>query len=75
VKIGKRLLAMKEQKNIRNNTVLRSSISVLQNQVDNDKKLFLQEFVKLLAYSDMYFKQRQFTAFYNAALTLTFMAV
>ena len=43
--------------------------------VDIDKKYFLNEFLKLLGYSDMYYKQRNFMALYNAALTCAFLAV
>lgn len=56
VKIGKRLLGLKEKRETRNHTVLRSNIVKLLPQVDNDKKLFLTEFMKVMAYADMYFK-------------------
>lgn len=40
-----------------------------------DKKKFLEEVLKLLAYADMYFKQRSYTGFYNAGLTIAFMCI
>ena len=40
-----------------------------------DKKLFLDELLKMLAYSDLYFKSRQFIAFYNSALAITFICI
>ena len=43
--------------------------------VDVDKKYFLCELMKLLGYSDMYFRQRNFTAFYNAGLACAFLAI
>ena len=43
--------------------------------VDMDKKLFLYEFLKLLAYADFYFKSKEYVAFYNAAMTIAFCAI
>lgn len=40
-----------------------------------DKKLFLEELLKLLAYADMYFKSHQFVAFYNAAQVISFVCI
>jgi len=75
VKVGRRLMNSQEKKDIRAATVLKSNIVRLVPNVDMDKKLFLCEFMKILAYADSYFKQRLYVAFYNAALTLTFLAI
>ena len=42
---------------------------------DMDKKLFLCELLKLLAHADIYFKTQKFVAFYNTAITITFLCV
>jgi len=56
-------------------TVFRSAIVSVIPQVDMDKKLFLEEYLKLLGYADMYFKQREFVAFYNTGLVLAYCSV
>ena len=56
-------------------SALRSKIIKILPMVDMDKKLFLQEFLKLLAYADMYFRQRHYMAFYNAGLTIAYCAI
>ncbi len=56
-------------------TVFRSSIARLIPQVDMDKKIFLQELLKLLGHSDNYFKSRQYVAFYNSGLTFCFLCI
>ena len=43
--------------------------------VDMDKKMFLFELLKILAYSDFYFKQKEYTAFYNTALAISFCCI
>ena len=40
-----------------------------------DKKMFLEMFLKLLGFADMYFKQHEYVAFFNSAMTLTFCAI
>ena len=40
-----------------------------------DKKMFLETFLKLLGFADMYFKQHEYVAFFNSAMTLTFCAI
>lgn len=40
-----------------------------------DKKMFLEEMLKMLAYADLYFKSRSFIAFYNSALAITFLCI
>ena len=55
--------------------MLRSSIVKVLPMVDMDKKLFLGELLKLMGYAGMYWKQQQYTAFYNAGLTIAFVSV
>ena len=43
--------------------------------VDTDKNYFLNEVLKLLAYSEYYFRQRKFTELYNAGLMIAFLCV
>lgn len=43
--------------------------------IDIDKKYFLLEFLKMLGYSDMYFRKRNYSAFYSAGLTSGFLAI
>ena len=40
-----------------------------------DKKVFLEELLKLLGYADMYFKQHEYVAFYNSGLAISFCAI
>ena len=70
VKRGKQL---EEEK--RKYTLFRSSIIKILPQVDMDKKMFLETFLNLLGYADMYFKQYEYVAFFNSALTLSFCAI
>ena len=75
LKVGKRLVGLREKKDVRNNTLLKSNLIKVPPQVDMDKKVFLTEFLKLLSYADMYYKQREYNGFYNAAIVITFIAV
>ena len=43
--------------------------------VDMDKKFFLEEFLKLLGYADIYFKKHEFVGFYNTGQMLCFCAI
>lgn len=56
LKAGKRQIGLREKKNVRNNTLLKSNLMKVVPHVDLDKKVFLNEFLKLLGYADMYFK-------------------
>lgn len=61
----------------RQHTVLRSVLPHvdLRPQVDSDKMYFLNEFLKLLAYSENYYKLKQYVGFYNSCLVITFICV
>ena len=55
--------------------MFRSSIIKILPQVDMDKKMFLETYLKLLGYADMYYKQYEYIGFFNAGLTLAFCAI
>lgn len=59
----------------RQHTLLRSNQVNKFPNMDVDKKYFLQEFLKLIAFSEMYYRERQFVAFYNTGMTVAFIAV
>ncbi len=42
---------------------------------DADKNYFLNEMLKLLAYAENYFRQKQYMALYNSSLVLAFMCI
>lgn len=67
--------AQDEENEKRKYTLFRSSIVKIIPNVDMDKKYFLEEFLKLLSYADMYFKQFEYVAFYNTGLALSFCAI
>lgn len=53
---GKRQVNWREEKNVRHNTLLKSNIVKVKPQIDLDKKVYLNEMLKLLGYADMYYK-------------------
>ena len=58
-------------------TILRSVLSHvdLRPHVDSDKMYFLNEFLKLLAFSEHYYKTKQHVGFYNACLVIAFICI
>ena len=73
--MGKKILSDKTRREEREGTALRADFIQLTPNVDVDKKIFLEEYLKVLAYADMYYKQREYTGFYNCALLLSFLAI
>ena len=43
--------------------------------LDTDKNYFLNEFLKLLAHAENYWKQKQYMAVYNSALVIAFICI
>jgi len=67
----------KEKNQTRQYTILKSSFTHvdLRPQVDSDKMYFLNEFLKLLAFSENYHKIKEYVGFYNSGLVIAFMCV
>ena len=58
IKVGKRLMSNMDKRESSRVTVLRSQIVRQKPHVDMDKRIFLNELLKMLAYADMYFKSQ-----------------
>ena len=43
--------------------------------VDSDKQYFLNEFLKLLAFAESYYKQKQYMAWYNSGMVIAFICI
>ena len=43
--------------------------------MDADKNYFLNEFMKILAYSENYYKQRKYIALFNCGMVLGFICI
>lgn len=43
--------------------------------MDADKNYFLNEFLKIMAYSENYYKQKKYSALFNAGMTLAFICI
>ena len=61
----------------RNDTILRSRVDHVdvRPMVDADKKYFLNELLKLLAYAEKYFRMKRFIELYNAGLAVAFICI
>ena len=75
IKVGKRLIEAERRTLKLRKTLLNSKIMKQTPCVDMDKKVFLGEVLKLLAYADSDFKQQEYVGFYNAGLAIAFMCV
>ena len=47
----------------------------LRPMVDADKNYFLNEFLKLLAHAEKYFRKREYVSLYNAGLAIAFICI
>ena len=47
----------------------------IRDNMDADKKYFLNEFLKILAHAENYYKQRKYMALFNSGLVLAFICI
>ena len=67
-----------EKKNVKREfTILRSKQAHidLRPMVDSDKQYFLNEFLKLLAFAENYYKQKQYLAWFNSGMVIAFICI
>ena len=70
-------LRMEERIQMRQHTILRSQdlhVDKREN-TDADKVYFINEFLKILAYAENYYKQRKFIALFNTGMVLAFLCI
>lgn len=66
-----------EKTQARKTTILRSTAAHvdLRPNVDSDKMYFLNELMKLMAFAENYYREKQFIGFYNAALVVAYLCI
>ena len=65
-----------DNKDSREFTILNVTSQVdLREQVDSDKMYFLNEFLKLQAYAENYYKIKQYVGFYNAGIVIAYICI
>lgn len=66
-----------EKSQARKTTILRSTAAHvdLRPNVDSDKMYFLNELMKLLAYAENYYKEKEYMGFYNSAMVIAYLCI
>lgn len=66
-----------EKSQARKTTILRSTAAHvdLRPNVDSDKMYFLNELIKLLAFAENYYKEKEYMGFFNSALVISYLCI